>query len=306
MSTLTWIVGSSLAMSAIAWVGLVTLALNEEQLEKLLLPLVAFAAGSLLGGALLHLLPEAVAAHGPTVETFLSVLAGFALFFLMEQFLAWHNSHSTAMAMKQPVTYLILLADGLHNFIGGLAIGASFLVSTEIGIITWIAAAAHEVPQELGDFGILIRGGWRKWQALMANFLSAAAILPGALLAYYVAADIDVALLLAFAAGNFIYIAASDLIPEIKHDRLLRNNLVHFVSFVAGILVILATGPSSKAERVRHCRCRCLCQRQMCSTCAWHRFPRDGATGRGTLAHVCILGGEVNCGSHHRPARKAR
>jgi zinc and cadmium transporter len=228
-------------MSAIAWVGLVTLALNEDQLRRLLLPLVAFAAGSLLGGALLHLLPEAVAAHGAAPETFLPVLAGFALFFLMEQFLAWHHTHSMAAATKQPVTYLILLADGLHNFIGGLAIGASFLVSIEVGVITWIAAAAHEVPQELGDFGILIRGGWRKWQALLANFVSAAAILPGALMAFYLSPDIDIALLLSFAAGNFIYIAASDLIPEVKHDRLLRNNLIHFASFVAGILVILVT-----------------------------------------------------------------
>jgi len=241
LNTLMWIIGSSLAMSAIAWVGLVTLAFNEEQLKKLLLPLVAFAAGSLLGGALLHLLPEAVAANGANVGTFLPAVAGFALFLLMEQFLAWHHSHSMTMVVKQPVTYLILLADGLHNFIGGLAIGASFLVSVEVGLITWIAAAAHEVPQELGDFGILIRGGWGRWQALVANFLSAATILPGALLAYYVSADVDIALLLSFAAGNFIYIAASDLIPEIKHDRLLQNNLVHFASFVAGVVVILGT-----------------------------------------------------------------
>jgi zinc and cadmium transporter len=241
VSPLAWIVGSALAMSAIAWVGLLTLALREDQLNRLLLPLVAFAAGSLLAGAFLHLLPEAVAARGAGVGTFLPVLAGFALFFLMEQFLAWHHTHSMPAAVKQPVTYLILLADGLHNFIGGLAIGASFLVSTEVGIVTWIAAAAHEVPQELGDFGILIRGGGRKWQALLANFVSAAAILPGALMAYYVSAGVDIALLLSFAAGNFIYIAASDLVPEVKHDRLLRNNLIHFASFVAGMLVILAT-----------------------------------------------------------------
>jgi zinc and cadmium transporter len=241
LSTLMWIVASSLAMSAIAWVGLITLALNEEQLGQLLLPLVAFAAGSLLGGAFLHLLPEAIAARGADVETFMAVLFGFALFFLMEQFLAWHHSHSAAMAAKQPVTYLILLADGLHNFIGGLAIGASFLVSTEVGIVTWLAAAAHEVPQELGDFGILIRGGWQRLQALVANFVSAAAILPGALLAYYLSGEASIGLLLSFAAGNFIYIAASDLIPEVKHDRRLGRNVIHFVAFVAGIIVILAT-----------------------------------------------------------------
>jgi zinc and cadmium transporter len=137
--------------------------------------------------------------------------------------------------------YLILLADGLHNFIGGLAIGASFIVSTEVGGITWIAAAAHEVPQELGDFGILIRGGWGRYQALVANFVSAATIVPGALLAYYLSADFDVTFLLSFAAGNFIYIAASDLIPEVKHDQRLQNNLIHFGAFVGGIAVIVVT-----------------------------------------------------------------
>jgi zinc and cadmium transporter len=241
VSTLAWIVAGSLAMSAIAWIGLVTIALNQDQLRKLLLPLVAFSAGSLLGGALLHLLPEAAAARGPGLGTFLPALGGFALFFLMEQFLSWHHAHSVEVDGKQPVTYLILLADGLHNFIGGLAIGASFIVSTEVGIVTWIAAAAHEVPQELGDFGILIRGGWGRYQALLANFISAATIVPGALLAYYLSSDFDITFLLSFAAGNFIYIAASDLIPEVKHDRRMRNNLIHFIAFVGGISVIVLT-----------------------------------------------------------------
>jgi zinc and cadmium transporter len=241
MATLGWILGSTLAMSAIAWVGLVTVALNEQQLRRLLLPLVAFASGSLLAGALLHLLPEAVEARGPGLGTFLPALIGFAVFFLVEQFLTWHRSHGSDDAVRQPVTYLILLADGLHNFIGGLAIGASFLVGTDVGVITWIAAAAHELPQELGDFGILIRWGWGRTQALVANFLSAATIVPGGVVAYLLSTDFDVGWLLSFAAGNFIYIAASDLIPEVKHDRILRNNLVHFAAFASGIALILAT-----------------------------------------------------------------
>jgi zinc and cadmium transporter len=241
MSILGWIVAASLAMSAIAWIGLVTFTLREEQFQKLLLPLVAFSAGSLIGGALLHLVPEAVAARGPGIDTFLPVVAGFALFFLMEQFLAWHHHHAGTTDERTPVTYLILLADGLHNFIGGLALAASFLVSVEVGIVTWIAAAAHELPQELGDFGILVRGGWRRGPALMANFVSASTILPGGLLAYSVSGRLDTTMLLSFAAGNFIYIAASDLIPEVKHDHVLARNLLHFTAFVAGILLILLT-----------------------------------------------------------------
>jgi zinc and cadmium transporter len=241
VSTLTWIVASALGMSAIAWIGLLAALLTRSQLDALLLPLVAFAAGSLLGGALLHLLPEAVAAGGTGVGTFVPAIAGFAAFFLLEQFLSWHRSHAADADVRQPFTYLILLADGLHNFIGGLAIGASFLVGPDVGLITWMAAAAHEIPQELGDFAILVRGGWNRWAALVANFVSAATILPGALLAYVLSAEADMAPLLSFAAGNFLYVAASDLIPEVKHDRRLRNTLVHFAAFAGGVALILVT-----------------------------------------------------------------
>lgn len=236
-----WIVGSALLMSAIGWIGLILLALREEVLQRILLPLVAFSAGSLLGGALLHLLPEALGETENSVEMFVWSLAGFSIFFLMEQFLSWHHHHAVPSEHKEPFTYMILLADGLHNFIGGLAIGGSFLVSVKVGIITWIAAAAHEIPQELGDFGILIRGGWKKYQALLVNFVSALTIVPAALLAYFLSATIDVTFLLPFAAGNFIYIAASDLIPEVKHETDLGKNLIHFTAFIAGIAVILVT-----------------------------------------------------------------
>lgn len=218
--------------------GLLTLVLDEERLRKILLPLVAFSAGSLLGGALLHLIPEALGRSGPGIGVFVWTLAGFALFFLMEQFLMWHHHHTVPSGHKKPVTYLILAADGLHNFTGGLAIAGSFLVSVEVGIVTWIAAAAHEVPQELGDFGILIHGGWKPRTALWFNLASALTILPGGLLAYFLAGSIDTTFLLGFAAGNFIYIAASDLIPEVKHETRIGTNLLHFAAFVAGILII--------------------------------------------------------------------
>jgi zinc and cadmium transporter len=243
-----WIVGASAAMSAIAWIGLAIVALGEQRLQRVILPLVAFAAGSLLGGAFLHLLPEAMVAGGTAPETFVPALAGFAIFFLLEQSMAWHRSHAGGTSdAKTPVTYLILLADGLHNFVGGLAIGASFLVSVHVGVVTWVAAAAHEVPQELGDFGILVRGGWHRTSALVANFVSAATVLPGGLAAYYWRADLQVAPLLAFAAGNFVYVAASDLIPEVKHDRLVRNNIVHFVAFTAGMALIYVTRAIAEA-----------------------------------------------------------
>jgi len=142
MSTFTWIVGSTFVMSLLAWVGLIVVAFKEETLKKLLLPLVAFSAGALMGGGCLHLIPEAIARIGPRMGGFVWVLLGFSLFFLMEQFLAWHHHHAVPSEHKEPFTYLILVADGLHNFIGGLAIAGSFLAGSKVGIITWIAAAA--------------------------------------------------------------------------------------------------------------------------------------------------------------------
>lgn len=140
--------------------------------------------GSNAGRALAENRRDETSAQQPAFGKLLRRRVGHADLFLMEQFLSWHHAHSPEDPVKQPVTYLILLADGVHNFIGGLALGASFLISIEVGSITWIAAAAHEIPQDLGDFAILIRGGWSKLAALVANFVSAATIIPGALLAY--------------------------------------------------------------------------------------------------------------------------
>lgn len=260
MSLLLWIILATFGMSLIAWIGLVTLSIKEEVLKNIIAILVAFSAGALLGGAFFHLIPESIEKFEDTTLLFIWVIIGFSLFFLMEQFLNWHHSHKISSEYKKPVSYLILIADGLHNFIGGFAIASSFMISIEVGIITWIACAAHEIPQELGDFGILIYSGWKKNKALIFNFLSALTILPSAILIYFLSSNIDTTFLLPFAAGNFIYIAASDLIPEIKHhdnhnghkevehrDMLTKKldikgiikRLIHFSIFIIGIFLIL-------------------------------------------------------------------
>lgn len=240
MNTLLWIIGSAFAMSLIAWIGLIALALKEKTLKKILLFLVAFSAGSLIGGAFLHLIPETVAKTGANLNMFLWLLVGFSVFFLMEQFLQWHHCHKVPSEHKKPVTYLILISDAIHNFIGGLAIASSFMVSVNTGMITWLACAAHEIPQELGDFGILIHGGWNKYRALLFNFLSALTIIPGGLLVYFMSSGMDTTFLLPFAAGNFIYIASSDLIPEVKSKDSLGEGLAYFFAFLVGIFLILA------------------------------------------------------------------
>jgi zinc and cadmium transporter len=240
MPILAWIILSTLVVSLLAWAGLLVLVFKEEIIKKILTPLVAFAAGALLAGAMLHLIPEALELAGINTTIFLFILGGFSGFFILEQFIHWHHCHKAPSEHKTPVTYLVLIADTIHNFIDGIAIGSAFVADIKLGLVTWFAVAAHEIPQELGDFGILIHGGWQKKQALLFNFYSALAALLGGLVAYYLASTINVVYLLAFAAGSFIYIACSDLIPEIKHREDLKENIIHFFSFLFGIVLIWA------------------------------------------------------------------
>lgn len=234
MTTLLWILLGGVLMSAIALVGSVTLVLRPATLERLLLPLVAFAAGSLIGGALFHMIPAALTAL-PAMVALRWVALGFLLFFALEQFLHWHHCHRATADCRRPLTYLILIGDGLHNFLGGLAIAGVFLVDVRLGIAAWLAAAAHEVPQELGDFGVLVHGGWTRRSALVFNLLSGAAFLVGGLITYVAARHLDVGWLVPLAAGNFLYIGASDLVPEVNKAHSFRANLVLFGAFAAGL-----------------------------------------------------------------------
>jgi len=225
-------------MSAIALVGSITLLMPPERLRRIVIPLVAFAAGSLLGGAFLHMLPAAAEQLGSYTSVALWTLGGFATFFALEQFLHWHHCHRASAECKQPLTYLILVGDGLHNFLGGLAVAGAFITDVRLGITAWLAAAAHEVPQELGDFGVLIHGGYSRNKALLFNLLSGLTFLVGGMLAYAASFEIDVAFLVPFAAGNFIYIAASGLVPEVNKVHGLKTSLVLFGSFIAGIALL--------------------------------------------------------------------
>lgn len=229
-------------MSSIALSGSITLIMKEDILKKILLPLVAFAAGSLIGGAFFHMLPVAIGEISSLNHVFLSLTLGFVSFLILEQFMHWHHCHRKMVYHKEPVSYLILIADGLHNFLGGLAIGGIFMVDIRLGITAWFAAAAHEVPQELGDFGVLVQGGWSKRQALMLNFLSGLTFLVGGMTVYFGSSilEINTNYLIPFGAGNFIYIAASDLIPLINKEDTLTKNVLHFGSFLLGLFGLYA------------------------------------------------------------------
>lgn len=168
----------------------------------------------------------------------LYTLAGFVLFLLLERVIQRHWHHRAAVGPR-PLTYLILLGDGLHNFLGGLAIGAAFVSDVRLGWTAWLAAAAHEVPQELGDFGVLIHGGWPRRRALLLNFLSGLTFLAGALIAYVVPTAWSVTWLIPFAAGNFIYIAAVDLLPEVARGPEASRSVLG--AFGLGVLLMIAT-----------------------------------------------------------------
>lgn len=235
MTTFAWIFLSGLLMSVIALVGSLTLLLPPAALERVVMPLVAFAAGSLLGGAFFHMLPAAALGTADLAGLLLWTMLGFVVFFALEQFLHWHHCHRAAVDCKKPLTYLILLGDGLHNFLGGLGVASVFLIDVRLGLTAWLAAVAHEVPQELGDFGVLIHGGWTRGRALLWNFLSGLAFLAGGLVTWAASHALDVDFLVPFAAGNFIYIGASDLVPEVNKHQSARTSLVHFAAFAAGV-----------------------------------------------------------------------
>ncbi|SCG39222.1 ZIP family metal transporter [Micromonospora halophytica] len=238
MPTLVWIVLAGSAMTALALSGSLTFILPDRIFDRIVLPLVALAAGSLVGGALFHMLPESVSALGNSLGVYVWLAAGLLAFLILEQYLHWHHCHRPVSAHR-PVGYLILVADALHNLIGGLAIGAAFVTDIRLGIVTWLVAAAHEIPQEMGDFGILVHSGWSRGRALVWNVVSASTVLLGALAAYALSGHLDVAVLIPFAAGNFIYIALADLVPELTTKPAAHDKAIHTIGFCAGLALLL-------------------------------------------------------------------
>lgn len=241
IASLTWILLMGLAMSVLALSGSLTLLLPERVLRRALFPVVALAAGSLLGGALFHMLPHAVASapHG-SIAPWVWAAVGFAAFMALDQLLEWHHCHRTPSEHTAPLNWLILAADGLHNLLGGLGVGAVFVIDVEAGLVAWLAAAAHEVPQEIGDFGVLVHGGWTPRRALAWNLLSALTFPLGGVVAWLIGGAVDVGFLVAIGAGSFVYIAAADLIPEVKRSPRIAHTLERFLAFLLGAGLLLA------------------------------------------------------------------
>jgi zinc and cadmium transporter len=232
---------SVIIVSLISLIGLVALSIKINTLKKILLYLVSLSAGALFGDAFIHLLPEAVEASGFELIISIYVLSGIVIFLIVEKIIKWRHCHiPTSKEHPHSFAYMNLFGDGVHNFIDGLIIGGSYLVNIQVGIATTLAVILHEIPQEIGDFGVLIHGGFTRGKALFMNFLSAITAIIGAIVALALSAYVEglTLFLLSFAAGSFIYIAGSDLIPELHKEQKLGVSILHLIVFIIGIVIM--------------------------------------------------------------------
>jgi zinc and cadmium transporter len=261
MVLLLYILASVFVVSLISFAGVLTLALSAERLQKILFILVSFAAGAMLGAAFFDLIPEAIehgheAGEHAAATIFMMVIGGFVLFFIFETFLFWYHCHNIQCErhtlvkgkhnhihrhVRLPFTYLNLVGDGVHNFFDGVIIATSYLVSIPLGIVTTIAVICHEIPQEIGDFGLLVYGGFTRMRALFYNFLSAITAVLGAVIAYYFATTVSnfTEWLVPMSAGGFIYIATVDLLPELHQATRFKKAILQLIFFLLGLAVIL-------------------------------------------------------------------
>lgn len=237
--TLFLIILSTIVVSLISLLGVLTLSLKEKILDKMLFYLVALSIGAMMGGAFLHLIPEAVEKAEGREDVFLYVLGGFFLFLLIERVLHWRHCHEGHCPVHT-FAHMSLIGDGVHNFIDGLIIAGSYLVDAKLGVASTLAIILHEIPQEIGDFGVLLFAGFKKKTALYFNFISAALALAGGLAGYFFFSLTGsfTALLLPIAAGGFIYISASDLLPEIRKEMNLNKSIYSFLLILAGFLMM--------------------------------------------------------------------
>ncbi|MFH1541556.1 MAG: ZIP family metal transporter [bacterium] len=233
---------SVIFVSFLSLLGVFTLSFKRVFIVKIVNYMVAFAVGALLGGALIHLIPEAFEKIAQPLAA-IYVLSGFFFFFLLENVLRWRHCHAeTNEEHPHPVAVLNLVGDGVHNLIDGLIIGAAYLVSIPLGLTTTLAVVLHEIPQEIGDFGVLLHAGFSIPKALFYNFLSALLSVIGVIIVLIIGPQFESlsAILLAITAGGFIYIAASDLIPEIHHkcEMNVWVTLTQFVFVLLGVLTM--------------------------------------------------------------------
>lgn len=251
MSILTQILLSILGVSLLSFIGAFTLLFRDALLKRIVFILVSVSVGALLGDALLHIIPEIFESEVNKSYLSISIFAGIFFFFILEKFLRFRHSHGEVEESKDSLEahshagtkhlkYIINSADALHNLLDGAIITSGFLVSPELGWTTTLAVVLHEIPQEIADFGVLIHSGMSKKMALLSNFISALFAFLGALLVYSFGSISEslTNIILAFAGGGFIYIACSDLVPELHKTTSPRHSLVQVVSIILGFVLM--------------------------------------------------------------------
>jgi zinc and cadmium transporter len=240
----TWVyaIASVVVVSLLSLIGIACISISEQRLKRIIFMMVSLAVGAMFGDAFIHLLPESFENTRSKVGTSLYVLAGIFAFFVLEKFLLWRHQHTLESDSHiHHVGYMNLIADGVHNLIDGMIIGASYLISTPVGVATTMAVVFHEIPHELGNFFVLLHAGFTKKRALFFNFLSATLAILGAIAALVIGSSVASfsALMLPLAAGGFIYIAGSDLIPELHKDPSPSRAAVQLVGMATGVGLML-------------------------------------------------------------------
>lgn len=232
---------SVMVVSLVSFVGIFTLTMRTKLLNRIIVYMISFSAGALFGDAFVHILPEIVSTNGFTIQISAALLSGVAVFFILEKIIHWRHCHQpTTKEHPHPFALMNLFGDGVHNFIDGLIIGSSYLVNVEVGIATTIAVVMHEIPQEIGDFGVLLHGGFSKSKALLLNFSISLIAVIGVVIAIVLSdyvSNVEM-ILMPFAAGGFIYIAGSDLIPEMHREVEVSKSIMQFFWFILGIALM--------------------------------------------------------------------
>jgi zinc and cadmium transporter len=245
MSVVLYAIGSVIVVSLIALVAILPLLFKKKISERVLLLLLSLSLGALLGGVFLHFLPEIIE-HGYTANTGLFILLGFFTLFIVEKFIHHHHSKCAKNPDKcrghaYHLAPLNLLGDGVHNFLDGLVIAGSYVVSIPLGIAATVSVIFHEIPQEIADFGVLLYSGWSKFKAVFFNLLSATTAIVGAVIGLLLADKIHhfIDFIIPFAVGNFLYIAAANLVPELHRKHKLLDTILHLVVIAVGIGIML-------------------------------------------------------------------
>ncbi len=238
--TFFYALGSVVLISLVSLIGIITFGIKTEKLKSFLIYMLAFSAGALLGDAFFHLIPE-LAEEGFDAFSSSFILLGIVIFFIIEKFVHWQHCHMPiTKEHKHPFAYTNLVGDALHNFLDGIIIASAYIISIPAGIATSVAVLLHEIPQEIGDFGVLIHGGFTKSKALLLNLATALFAVFGTLIAFGMTSYIGKIELffVPIAIGGFIYIAGSDLIPELHKETKLSKSIVQLIAFILGMSIM--------------------------------------------------------------------